>query len=181
LIALACRDFYQLPVDPSNPATILRDVNREHDSFAAFSWIRTFGSGLVLTVSPFFHYNSVNYRSDANDIPSAATQDRSSKYAGGQAGISWIKGRNNARMGSYSFAQQDDQFFHVIYNDGSDTVIPPLTQSPTGSLIAAFVEDQFKPISWLTLNGAYARLISPATWSRMPPARPSALLCEFPN
>jgi outer membrane cobalamin receptor len=152
LIAQARRDFYQVPVDPGNPSTILRDVNRENDSFAAFSWIRTFGPGLVLTVSPFFHYNSVNYRSDVNDMPSAATQDRSSKYAGGQAGISWIKGRNNARMGLYSFAQQDDQFFHVIYNDGSGTVIPPLTQSPTGSLIAAFVEDQFKPTSWLALN-----------------------------
>jgi outer membrane cobalamin receptor len=153
LIAQARRDFYQVPVDPSDPTTMLRDVNRENDSFAAVSWIRTFGPGLVLTVSPFFHYNSVSYRSDLNDIPSAATQDRSSKYAGGQAGISWIKGRNNARMGLYSFAQQDDQFFHVVYNDGSGTVIPPLTQSPTGSLIAAFVEDQFKPTSWLTLNG----------------------------
>jgi outer membrane receptor protein involved in Fe transport len=152
LIAQARRDFYRVPVDPSDPSTILRDSNRENDSFAAFSWIRTFGPGLVLTVSPFFHYNSVNYRSDLNDMPSAATQDRSSKYAGGQAGISWIKGRNNARMGLYSFAQQDDQFFHVIYNDGSGSDFQQ-AQTPTGSLIAAFVEDQFKPTSWLTLNG----------------------------
>jgi outer membrane cobalamin receptor len=156
LIAQARRDFYQVPFDPTDPniapGTMPRDTNRENDSFAAFSWIRTFGPGLVLTVSPFFHYNSVNYRSDPNDIPSATTQDRSSKYAGGQAGISWIKGRNNARIGIYSFAQQDDQFFHVIYNDGSGTVIQPLSQSPTGSLIAAFLEDQFKPASWLTLN-----------------------------
>src|SRR5712664_1773785 len=152
LIAQARRDFYQVPVDPNDPSTILRDANRESDSFAAFSWVRTFSPGLVLTVSPFFHYNSANYRSNPNDIPSAATQDRSSKYEGGQAGISWIKGRNNARAGLYSFAQQDDQFFHVIYNDGSGTVIPPLAQTPTGSLITAFVEEQFKPTSWLTLN-----------------------------
>ena len=152
LIAQARRDFYQVPTDPSNPATILRDVNRESDSFAAFSWVRTFGAGLVLTISPFFHYNSADYRSDPLDTPSAATQDRSSKYGGGQANVSWIKGRNNARAGLYSFAQQDDQFFHVIYNDRSNTVIPALAQSPTGSLIAAFVEDQFKPTSWLTLN-----------------------------
>jgi len=152
LIAQARRDFYQVPINPSDPTTILRDVNRESDSFAAFSWVRTFSPGLVLTVSPFFHYNSANYRSDTLDTPSAATQDRSSKYGGGQANISWIKGRNNARMGFYSFAQQDDQFFHVVYNDGSGTVIPPLAQNPTGSLIAAFVEDQFRPTSWLTLN-----------------------------
>jgi outer membrane cobalamin receptor len=153
LVAQARRDFYQVPMDPSDPSTFLRDVNRENDSFAAFSWVRTLSPGLVLTVSPFFHYNSANYRSDPNDIPSAATQDRSSKYVGGQAGISWIKGRNNARAGLYSFTQQDNQFFHVVYNDGSGTVIPLLAQSPTGSLIAAFVEDQFKPTSWLTLNG----------------------------
>jgi outer membrane cobalamin receptor len=154
LIAQARRDFYQVPADPSDPTTILRDANRESDSFAAFSWVRTFSPGLVLTISPFFHYNSANYRSDPNDMPSAATQDRSSKYGGGQAGVSWVKGRNNARAGLYSFAQQDDQFFfHVIYNDTSGTVIPPLAQTPAGSLIAAFVEDQFKVTSWLTLNG----------------------------
>ena len=152
MVIQARRDFYQVPVDPSDQSTFLRDINRENDSFAAFSWVRTFGQGLVLTVSPFFHYNSANYYSDPNDVPSAATQERASKYGGGQANVSWIKGRNNARMGLYSFAQKDDQFFHVVYNDGSGLVIPPLSQSPAGSLIAAFVEDQFKPTSWLTLN-----------------------------
>src|SRR5216684_972600 len=150
LIAQARRDFYQVPTDSGNPAAILRDVNRENDSFAAFSWVRTFGPGLVLTVSPFFHYNSANYHSAPNDIPSSATQDRSSKYEGGQANISWIKGRNNARLGLYSFAQQDDQFFHVVYNNNGGDFAQG--QSPTGSLIAAFAEDQFKPTSWLTLN-----------------------------
>src|SRR6202165_3551285 len=151
-LAQVRRDFYQVPNNPGDPTTILRDANRENDSFAAFSWVRTFSPGLVFTVSPFFHYNSANYRSDPNDVPSAATQDRSSKYGGGQANVSWIKGRNNPRLGGYSFAQQDDQFFHVIYNDGRGMVIPPLADSPTGSLIAAFVEDQFKLASWFTLN-----------------------------
>src|SRR5438093_259976 len=37
LIAQARRDFYQVPVDPGDPSTILHDVNRENDSFPAFS------------------------------------------------------------------------------------------------------------------------------------------------
>src|SRR5882762_9113655 len=45
LIAQARRDFYQVPVDPSDPTTFRRDVNRENDSFAAFSWVRTLSPG----------------------------------------------------------------------------------------------------------------------------------------
>src|ERR1700676_1324061 len=155
-VAQARRDYYQVPFDPNNslnsPGATLSDVNRENDSFAAFSWVRTFSPGLVLTVSPFFHYNSVSYVSNPNDFPSATTQNRSSKYEGGQGTVSWIAGPNNARVGFYSFAQQDDQFFHVVYNDGSGT-ITPLSQNPKGSLIAVYVEDQIKVNSWLTLNG----------------------------
>lgn len=155
LVAQGRRDFYQVPFDPNNPDTsgqLLRDANRENDSFAAFSWVRTFNPGLVLTLSPFFHYNSANYVSNPNDFPSAATQNRSSKYEGGQGTVSWISGPNNARAGFYSFAQQDDQFFHVVYNDGSGT-IAPLSQNPRGSLIAVYAEDQIKVNSWLALNG----------------------------
>jgi outer membrane receptor protein involved in Fe transport len=156
LVTQLRRDYYQVPFDPNNPLNspgmTLRDANRENDSFAAFSWVRTFSPGLVLTVSPFFHYNSADYVSNPNDFPSAATQNRSSKYEGGQGTVSWIKGPNNARAGFYSFAQQDDQFFHVVYNDGSGTVAP-LSQNPDGSLIAAYFEDQIKVNSWLTLSG----------------------------
>lgn len=156
LVAQARRDSYQVPFDPNNPlnspGATLRDINRENDSFVAFSWVRTFSPGLVLTVSPFFHYNSADYASDPNDFPSATTQNRSSKYEGGQGTVSWIKGPNNARAGFYSFAQQDEQFFSVVYNDGSGTVAP-LSQNPDGSLLAVYVEDQVKVNSWLTLNG----------------------------
>src|SRR5258706_10690584 len=154
-VAQSRRDYYQVPFDPNNPLNgpgeTLRDANRESDSYAAFSWVRTFSPGLVLTISPFFHYNSVNYVSDPNDFPSASTQNRSSKYEGGQGTVSWIAGRSNARAGFYSFAQQDDQFFHVVFNDGSGTVAP-LSQNPNGSLIAAYVEDQITVNPWVTLN-----------------------------
>jgi hypothetical protein len=146
------RDFYQVPFDPNdpniNPGTFLHDANKESDAFAAFSWVRTFSAGLVLTVSPFYHFNRSAYQSDPGDIPLAATDDRSSKYEGGQATLSWISGRNNARAGIYGFGQQDDQLFGLAGNGTAfQTKVPA-----SGGLAAAYIEEQFKATSWLSLN-----------------------------
>ena len=157
VVAQLRRDFYQVPFDPNNPGTqgqFLRDANREHDSFVTFSWVRTFSPGLMLTISPFYHYNSANYQSTLQDFPSSATEDRSSKYEGGQATLSWIKDRSNLRVGLYGFSQQDGQIFGLICHDSSqcETVDPPERHSPDGSLAALYGEEQFKATSWFTLN-----------------------------
>jgi hypothetical protein len=156
LVAQIRRDYYQVPFDPNNPGTqgqFLQDANQESDSFVTFSWVRTLGPGLVLTVSPFYHYNSANYKSSPLDLPSSATEDRSSKYEGGQTATSWVAGANNLRAGVYGFAQQDYQLFGLIYNDHSmPNLSPPDIEQPSGSLIAAYVEDQIKVTPWLILN-----------------------------
>ncbi len=150
------RDYYQIPFDPADPnirpGELLRDANRESDAFVTFSWVRTFSPGLVLTVSPFYHFNSANYASNPNDTPTGATQDRSSKYEGGQATLAYVKNRNNARAGIYGFGQQDSQLFGLLFNDGSGT--PPLRdiESISGGLVALYAEDQFRLTSLLTLN-----------------------------
>jgi outer membrane cobalamin receptor len=150
------RDYYQIPFDPAdpniNPGKLLRDVNRESDAFATFSWVRTFTPGLVLTVSPFYHFNSANYASNPSDTPTAATQDRSSKYEGGQATLTYVKGRNNARGGIYGFSQQDSELFGLLFNDGSGTSPLRDTENISGGLSALYVEDQFRLTSSLTLN-----------------------------
>jgi outer membrane receptor protein involved in Fe transport len=150
-VAQSRRDFYQVPFDPKDPNTagrFLRDVNREGDSFAAFSWVRTFNPGLLLTVSPFFHHNSANYESVPQDIPTSATERRSSNYSGGQATLSWIDNRNSLRVGLYGFAQQDHQTFGLI---GQGATLSEI-DNPFGSQLAVYAEDQFKLNSWLTLN-----------------------------
>jgi outer membrane cobalamin receptor len=157
LVAQLRRDFYQVPFDPNDPSTegqFLSDANRENDSFVTFSWVRTFSPGLMLTVSPFFHSNTVNYQSSLQDFPSSTTQDRTSKYEGGQAAISWVKDRSNFRAGLYGFGQQDYQLFGLLCHDVSqcENVDPPESHSPHGSLVAAYAEEQFKPTSWLSLN-----------------------------
>ena len=165
LVAQSRRDYYQVPVNPENPATqgqFLRDANHENDSFVAITWVRTFSAGLVATLSPFFHSNSANYASSPLDRPSSATENRSSKYAGGQATVSWVEKRNNLRAGVYAFGQQDHQLFGLTFNcpspptavcpETSASDLHPTPESPTGSLAALYVEDQFAVTSWLSLD-----------------------------
>jgi outer membrane cobalamin receptor len=156
LVAQIRRDSYQVPFDPNDPntqGTFLHDVNRETDSFVTFSWVRTFSPGLMLTVSPFYHFNRADYESSPADLPSSATEKRSSKYEGGQVTMSWVKDRNNLRAGIYGFAQQDDQLFGLIFNDNSaPNLNPPDVETPVGSQVAVYAEDQLKATSWLTLN-----------------------------
>jgi len=164
-VAQVRRDFYQVPFDPNDPDTqgqSLKDANRENDSFGAVTWVHTFSPGLVFTVSPFYHYNSANYESSPLDLPSSTTQNRSSKYEGGQSTVSWVEKRNNLRAGLYVFAQQDSQLFSVIYNcptpptadcpETSASNLTPTQVNPTGSLTALYAEDQFQVTSWLALN-----------------------------
>jgi outer membrane receptor protein involved in Fe transport len=156
VVAQVRRDFYQVPFDPNDPDTagqFLQDTNRENDSFVTFSWVRTINPGLLLTISPFFHYNSADYSGSPLDLPSNTTENRSSKYEGGQAALAWVKDRNNLRAGFYGFAQQDTQLFGLIFNDGSaPNLEPPVKSNPDGSLASVYLEDQFRATSWLTLN-----------------------------
>jgi outer membrane cobalamin receptor len=165
LVAQVRRDFYQVPFDPNDPDTqnqFLRDANRENDAFLTLTWVRTFSPGLVFTVSPFFHYNSVKYQSSPRDLPSSANENRASKYEGGQATLTWVEKRNNLRAGLYAFAQQDSELFSLVFNcqtvpippcsETSASNLSPTPGNPVGSLTALYGEDQFRVTSWLTLN-----------------------------
>ncbi len=152
LVAQLRQDFYQVPIEPGQAQA---DSNKERDGFVLFSWVRTFSPGLVLTVSPFYHYNNVKYASSPSDQPSSATETLSSNYEGGQANLSWIAKRNNLRAGVFGFAEQASQLFGLVCNVPTEcnNVNPPVTTSPTGGLAAAYVEDQIKLTSWLSVDG----------------------------
>ena len=145
------RDDYQIPNDPDAQAAGIRDVERERDGLASFSWVHTFRPGLLLTASPFYHYNRANYDGDPNDVPISTTQHRGSQYAGAQIALSAVSAKHNATVGLYGFGQHDDEFVNLIANDGSGL---SLTQDKitTGHLEAAFLEDQYRAFSWLTLT-----------------------------
>ena len=163
------KDYYQIPYDPNPndienapiaangfsaqyPSIGLRDGQHEGDAFVNFSWVHTFNSKTLLTVSPFYHYNSANYDSSPNDVPIASTDHRVSTYAGGQISFNANFGRNNLQMGLYSFYQHDHGLFGAIFNDGSGNLPFTDAEHPSGSLVAYFLDDKFKPLSWLTLS-----------------------------
>lgn len=145
------RDDYQIPVDPDQEAAGIRDTERERDAVTDFSWAHTFRPGLLLTVSPFYHFNVANYDGDPNDFPLSTTQHRTSQYAGSQIALNAVTTRHNASVGIYQFGQWDNESVNLIANDGSAA---PLTQGKPsqGNLEAAFLEDQYKALSWLTLT-----------------------------
>lgn len=163
LVGSARKDYYQIPYDPypddiennpvdgQYPSIGLRDGDHESDALLNFSWVHTINSKALFTVSPFFHRNTANYDGAPYDTPLATTQDRTSTYAGGQASFTGEFARNYFQAGVYSFYQQDAELFGVIFNDGSGN--PPFTdtENPEGSLRALFIDDKFKPFSWLTL------------------------------
>jgi len=155
------RDYYQIPYD-SDPDDFensqfdthaLRDHELETDGYALFSWVHTFNPDVVLTVSPFYHYNSSGYHSLPTDVPIATTAIFSTNYGGGQAVLSFHAPRNDAQLGVYSFAAGQNENFGLIFNDGSDTGPIRETDNVPGDDIALFASDKFSVTSWLTLIG----------------------------
>lgn len=183
LVATLRRDYYQIPYDPfandienapsaannfmaQYPSIGFRDGDHEADAIANFSWVHTLSSKLLLTVSPFFHYNSADYASSPNDVPVNTTQNRGSSYGGGQVSFGANVAKNSLQVGLYSFYQRDSELFGAVFNPPDQgqcetatdptgvcpKINPPDRENPSGSLAALFVDDKFKPFPWLTLT-----------------------------
>ena len=150
-------DHYQVPNDPDAQAAGIRDVNEERDVFSHFSWAHSFNTNLLLTVSPFYHFNRADYignyiGAEGDEGPIVPRDQHDSHYAGGQVILSALSRNNDAKVGYYGFYQRDDAFFGLRATDGSGLSLAQ-TEQPTGNLQAVFLEDQFKLTRWLTLTG----------------------------
>ncbi len=163
------KDYYQVPYDPipndiengaipannftpQYPSIGLRDGQHESDAGVNFSWVHTFNSKVMTTISPFYHYNSADYTGAPNDYPVATSENRASSYGGAQASVSANFARNNLQAGFFSFYQQDNQFFGAIFNNGTGN--PPVADSehPTANQETFFVDEKFTPMPWLSLT-----------------------------
>jgi outer membrane receptor protein involved in Fe transport len=151
LVTSLRRDDYQIPNDGDATAAGVRDVERERDVLADFTWVHTFAPSLLLTASPFVHFNRANYDGDPHDAPVSTVQHLDSTYAGAQIALNTVTARNNARAAIYGFGQHDSEFIHLLANDVSGDSVQQQMRS-SGHLEAGFFEDQFKVTSWFTLT-----------------------------
>ncbi len=153
-------DYYQIPYDPDVDSwqnqlynsSGLRDGEHENDAYAAFTWVHNFNASTLLQVSPFFHYNNAKYDPSFDDLPNATSSDQTGNYGGVQASVSTVIAKNSLSGGIYGYGQHEHDVFGVVFNDGSN---PNFSQPQTinGGVEELFVEDSYKPATWLTLVG----------------------------
>ena len=147
----ARRDNYAIP---NAPGQIADDVQRETDVFAILSWVRKLSADATLTTSFFFHQNRADLDGSPHDYPISTTDQRSSSYVGGQEALRWHVTRNDITVGVTGFSQEDHESFNVLFNGPFNGVSnPPVyeNQRPTGSVMAAYVQDNFKATDWLQI------------------------------
>ncbi len=152
LVASVRGDHYQIPNTPQQQAAGIRDLDIERDAFVNLSWVRTFSPGVVLNVSPFYHFNRADYRGGPNDTPFVLNDNRRSSYAGAEINLDAVKGRHHAQLGLETFGQFDNTFFGLESNPATGPALRQ-TLSPNGNLEAGFFQDQYRVNSWLSLNG----------------------------
>ncbi len=166
LVASLRQDYYQIPIDPDPnsagnqvyPSYGLQDSEREPDGYLAFSWIHTFSPNVLMTISPFYHYNQANYNSSPNDYPVITNVNQTAHYAGAQASVNaTLLKKNEVEVGAYGFAQHQSNFFNNVFTDcGMDCQnFGPSLGAVTGGLAELFVSDRFKATSWLTIIAGF--------------------------
>jgi TonB dependent receptor/Carboxypeptidase regulatory-like domain/TonB-dependent Receptor Plug Domain len=178
LVTALRKDYYQVPYDPNFndlessqfDSAGTRDGDHESDVLINSSWVHTFNSKLLLTISPLFHRNSADYESALNDYPTATTDRHSSTYAGGQASFGANFSKNDLQVGFYGFHQNDSQQLGIVFNcatNGDPQFSPPNcypsqlpppfadSEPASGGVAAFFLDDKFKPFSWLVLSAGF--------------------------
>jgi len=162
MVASLRQDYYQIPIDPNPnssgnqvyPSYGLRDSEREPDGYLTFSWVHTFNANVLMTVSPFYHYNQASYNASPNDTPVVSIAKQTANYGGAQASLNITALKNNdIQVGVYAFAQRQSNSFNNVFTGCAPSCqnVGPSAAGVTGTLAEAFLSDRYKPTSWLTL------------------------------
>jgi Carboxypeptidase regulatory-like domain/TonB-dependent Receptor Plug Domain len=161
LVASLRQDYYQIPIDPNPnsytnsvyPTYDLHDSEREPDGYIAATWVHTFNPNLLMTVSPFYHFNEASYSALPSDYPAATDVNMTSNYAGAQANVNATVSKNEIEAGLYGFAQHQSNFFNNVFTNCAPDCqnFGPSSAAVTGGLIEEYISDRFKVTPWLTL------------------------------
>ncbi len=143
-------DHYAIPNDADAQALGIRDLDLESDDLAGFHWTHTAPGGLILTVSPYFHYNDTHYVSGPGDTPTVLNEDSRSDYLGVRAMLQAIKKRHDARVGFESWGERNNTLFNLANNPGTEVI--DQQEMHWANTESVFAEDQYRPTSWLTLD-----------------------------
>ena len=152
LVTAIRRDDYQIPNTPDDQASGVRDRDQESDALLNFSWVHSAARRLLFTVSPFYHFNRADYYGGPNN-PGLSTLDKlNTGYGGAQVSARSITKRDSARAGIYGYGEHDSRIFGLTATDGRGLALKQQV-SPSGGVMAVFLEDQFKVNSWVTVTG----------------------------
>jgi TonB-dependent receptor-like protein/carboxypeptidase family protein len=155
-VAQLRQDRYQIPNctapldDDPDCVGQLGDVQGEADNFAVLSWAHTLTNDAVLTSSVFYHFERADYDGSPNDYPTVTNYHHSSQYEGAEENLRMNFSRNHLDVGVFGFAQQDQADFDLGLTDGSAPTLQE-SQSPTGGVVSAWVQDTFEATHWLNL------------------------------
>ena len=175
LVTALRKDYYQIPYDPNfndlesyavrqqrPPRQRPRSRCADQCFLGSHLQFETSAHGLAL-----FHRNSADYESAPNDYPTATTDHHTSTYAGGQVSFGANFNKNDLQVGFFGFHQNDNQRLGILFNcatNGDPQYSPPNcdprelpppfadSEPASGGLAAFFLDDKFKPFSWLTLS-----------------------------
>jgi hypothetical protein len=151
------QDDYQIPdctvplSDDPQCVGQFGDMQGEADNFALLSWAHTFAGSAVLTSSVMYHFERADYDGGAGDYPTITNYHHSSQYEGAEVHLRMSFSRNHLDAGLFGFAQQDRADFNLAFTGNSSPALTEL-ESPTGGLVAAWLQDTFEATHWLNLS-----------------------------
>jgi outer membrane receptor protein involved in Fe transport len=149
-IASVRGDHYQIPNTEDQESAGVRDLDLERDYLAGFNWAHSLSDGIVFSLTPYFHYNSAQYRGGPLDTPFVVNDNVRSDYLGGRSVLQMEKKRHNARAGAEVWAQRDNAFFALAANPGGQVL--QQAEVHWANSESLFLEDQYQVTSWLSLD-----------------------------
>ncbi|MGH9486670.1 MAG: carboxypeptidase regulatory-like domain-containing protein [Terriglobales bacterium] len=143
---------YEIPNTPDQQAGGIGDRDVERDNLVGFTWTHSTPGGVVLTSSPFYHFNRADYVGGPADTPFVLNDNRRSQYYGDLTSLIVPLGAaNTLTTGFELWGEHDVTNFDLHANPGA--AVTAQRFAPSANSEAGFAEDSYHPTRWFSLNG----------------------------